>query len=135
MHPMLQRLLPRLPYILVSLFLIAVATSFALRIAATTNFDTHPDEVSHADAFCYFESHWWPPPLNTDGLRYNPYGLSRVYDEEVVYFAYGKAAALLRSTVEPWFQPRIAPKLDAKFQLYLPLLATLDQCWLAAHTY
>lgn len=52
------------------LFLLVItSTALALWIATATRPNAHPDEIYQADAFCFFETHVWPPPLNYDGLR------------------------------------------------------------------
>ncbi len=96
---MLQRQRPRFVYPLLCTLLIAAATFVTLRIAITSDFDVHPDEFNHADAFCYYETHWWPPDLNADGLRYSPWGMSRLHEEEIVYVIFGKLSAILRPLV------------------------------------
>ena len=78
------------------LVLTALTALIAARIALTTPFDHPPDEFVHLDAFHYFETNWWPPDLNADGLIYSPAGWSRVYTGELVYLVYGKIGALAR---------------------------------------
>lgn len=118
--------------------LILAATLYVFRIAVTTPFDVHPDEVNHADAYCYYESHWWPPPLNADGLRYSPYGMSRLHEEEVVYVIFGKVALLLRPLVEPFFHTELAPAVSVPStpaRLFLPRITAPSFCFVAYHTY
>ena len=131
---MLQRTWPRFVYPLLCTLLILAATAVTLRVASTSDFDVHPDEFNHADAFCYYESHWWPPDLNADGLRYSPWGMSRLHEEEIVYIIFGKISALLRPIVEPWFTPRITPASHAN-KLFLPIVMAPDYCFIAYHTY
>jgi hypothetical protein len=116
--------------------------ALVLWIALTTPVNTHPDEGIHVDAICYFESDWWPPRLNTDGLVYSPDGWSRVYSGELVYLVYGRMArplhplfeaakaalAATKQTVVPpaqaWFP--LAFGNDAFYhQLYRPLNGAL----------
>jgi hypothetical protein len=72
----------------IALLIAAVATSSL--IAVGTYFRTHPDEYYHADAFRYFEEHWWPPDLGSSDVIYSPQGWSRVYTGEIVYLIVGK---------------------------------------------
>lgn len=132
---MLQRARLRYAYPLLCSLLIAAAALITFRIATITAFDVHPDEFNHADGFCYYESHWWPPPLNADGLRYSPYGMSRLHDEEVVYILFGKLAALLRPVIEPFFASQEPPPADHSTQIFLPSIKAPDFCFLAFHTY
>ena len=91
----------------------------------------------HLDAFCYFEQHWWPPALNSDGLLYSPDGWSRVYNGEAVYLLYGKLGALIRWVVR-WIEyapiESVQRTIDYRaYQLYLPLIFSrtvshTDQC-------
>jgi hypothetical protein len=101
-------------YLVVTLFLIALAVITAYQIARRTAYNVHPDEYIHVDAFCYFENHLWPPNLNSDGLMYSGYGWSRVYDQELVYMIYGKSARLARSIMDShsWLIPS-NPSVDS----------------------
>lgn len=54
--------------------LIFLAASLGLKIARVTQFDVHPHEIKHVDAFCYFQLHGWMLALNLDGLDYGRYG-------------------------------------------------------------
>lgn len=131
---MAPRILARLVYTC----LLVAATLYAFRIATTTNFNVHPDEVNHADGYCYYESHWLTPPLNAPGLRYSPYGMSRLHEEEVVYLLFGKAAWLLRPVIEPFFQPQLAPTVSVSSErnrLFLPMVSAPNYCFLAYRTY
>ena len=121
--------------------LIAITCITSIALALQTRYNAHPDEAVHLDAFCYFEQHWWPPALNSNGLLYSPDGWSRVYNGEVVYFLYGKLGTLIRS-----FGNRVGHlhiefvKQTIDYQgnlLYLPLILTLktDQCVSALHIY
>lgn len=84
-------------YYLVCALAIGLGGVLAAQIALTTSYNAHPDEFIHVDAFCYFESHAWIPPLDVNGLNYGPEGESRVYGSEVVYWVYGRVAAVLGS--------------------------------------
>ncbi len=85
-------------YYLIPIIIVVIISS---QIALQTAFNVHPDEANHADAFCYFEHHWWPPDLNSDDLLYSLAGWSRVYNGELVYIVYGKIAMVIRSVIEP----------------------------------
>jgi hypothetical protein len=113
-----------------SLFIgLAVLTAF--QIARQTAFNVHPDEFVHADAFCYFENHWWPPDLNSDGLVYSPYGWSRVYSGELVYLLYGRLSRLIRSVSPGEISAAPAPGTpvgEQKDQANLPPGLNLKTC-------
>ncbi len=139
MPPMFARAVPPFIHTLLTIalcsVLIAAATALTLRVAATTKFDVHPDEVNHADGYCYYETEWWPPPLGAEGIRYSPYGMSRLHEEEIIYVVFGKLAALLRPVVEPLFEPDPLPPREWSSHMYLPWVGALDYCFLAYHTY
>ncbi len=82
------------------LLLICVPFFLSLQIVFQTRTNSHPDEADHARAFCYFESAWWPPDLNSDVLGYSVYGWNRVYEGELVYIVYGRISAFIRSGLE-----------------------------------
>src|SRR5258708_32946980 len=82
----------------------AVGGLMAARIALGTPYNVHPDEFIHVDAFCYFDSNAWLPPLNWNGLNYGPESESRVYDNEIVYWVDGRAGAGLE-----WLSNLAAP--------------------------
>jgi hypothetical protein len=90
----MQRFLNSRLYPPVYLLLIAIACITSGSIALNTKPDAHPDEVIHADAFCYFREHWWPPEVNSGEVGYSPYGWSRVYGGEIVYLVYGRIGSL-----------------------------------------
>lgn len=132
---MQQRTMPRTIYMLLCALLIVAATFVTFRIATTTVFDVHPDEYNHADAFCYYESEWWPPPLNADNLRYSPWGMSRLHEEEIVYIIFGKISIFLRPLIEPWFDLPSEPVVARPNTTYLPFIGAPDLCFIAYHTY
>ena len=84
--------------ILYWLFLLAipVALTATVWIAFSTRINRHPDEILHLDAIRYYAEQWLPPKLNADGLVYGPDGWSRVYNDEVVYWFYGRSVAAVR---------------------------------------
>src|SRR5262245_31905713 len=82
-------------YALAATLLTVLGTGLAASVALATPFNAHPDERQHVDAFCYFQARLWLPPVNSDGLTYSRYGDSRVYTGEIVYWVYGRSAALL----------------------------------------
>jgi hypothetical protein len=76
--------------------LIVVAVILSSSIAILTRPNGHPDEYLHVDAFRYFETHWWPPNLRSDEVLYSPYGVSRVYTQELVYIVYGHLGKVIQ---------------------------------------
>jgi hypothetical protein len=106
-------------YFLVSSIMIVVA----LQIAWQTRYRAHPDEISHGNGFCYFETHSWIPNLNSDDIFYDPYGGSRVYDAEVVYLLYGQVVGRIRPFAEPILRsikPKqfLSPGCDPAIEFY-----------------
>jgi hypothetical protein len=78
------------------IILIAVAIVISGLIAVGTHYRAHPDEYYHADAFRYFEQHWWPPNLGSNEVIYSPQGWSRVYTGEIVYLIFGKLSRAIQ---------------------------------------
>jgi len=76
--------------------LITLAITLTSLIAIGTYYRAHPDEYYHADAFRFFEQHWWPPDLNSSEVIYSPQGWSRVYTGEIVYLAFGKVSRVIQ---------------------------------------
>ena len=76
---------------------IAISMFMVYQIARRGGFNVHPDEYAHIDAICYYETHWWMPNVNSDGIIYSGYGWNRLYDGEFVYLLYGKLALLNRA--------------------------------------
>ena len=68
-------------------FLILLICS--ILIANNSNFNSHPDEYAHIDAFKYFQGKIFNPNYDIDNIVYSPYGWSRVYTNEVVYKIFG----------------------------------------------
>lgn len=111
-------------------------------IAMQTSPNVHPDELIHGDAFCYFQNHAWPPPLNSDGLRYGPDGMSRVYNGEIVYWLWGRIGAAgapafaylgaAAGQIANYFQPGPA---DSPFHAFLPLVAAPPFCLFDMRSY
>ena len=103
-----------------------LAGALAWQIATRTPHDAHPDERLHVDAFCYYQLRWSTPPVNAGELDYGQHGTSRVYSGAVVYWVYGRPAAVLASAhLLP--APVTAPETD--------LGAQLAQCKLGYQTY
>jgi hypothetical protein len=102
----------------------SLTLGLVLLIATRTGFNVHPDEYWHADAFSYFETHWWPPDIGVAGIQHDQDGSSRVYYGEVVYILYGRAAAALRSTAALLGSWRVAGQSPALAEqphaVYLP---------------
>lgn len=115
-------------------FLIAIlmSTVVILHIALTTEGYSHPDEIMHVDAMCYFESNWWPPSLDDDRLQYSPDGWSRVYNGELVYWIYGKIGHLLKPLSLAVFYPLHKPLLDEAsprhYSVFLPVISAFFHC-------
>src|SRR5271170_4772082 len=77
-----------------ALLLIAAVLPAAL-IAINSRTDVHPDENMHVDAFRWYAHHWFRPPPGDRRLKYSPYGWSRVFTCEAVYFIYGRVGAVV----------------------------------------
>lgn len=118
------------------LYLLVLTTgALAIWLATTTRPNAHPDENIHVDAFCYFEQHAWPPPLNRDGLRYSPDGWSRVYSGEAVYILYGQLGRVLKPLIGEGGLLHPTPRLADGPRIYLPLLADSSTCVLDYRLY
>lgn len=78
--------------------LLQLAASAALvgLMASRSPIDAHPDETLHLDAGRYFVDHWLPPPVGApDAAKsYSKYGRSYVDEGDIVYWMFGKAAAV-----------------------------------------
>lgn len=104
------------------LYLLVISTgAIVFWVALTTRTDVHPDEVMHADAICYFETHWWPPPLNANSLYYSADGWSRVYNGELVYTVYGQIAGRIRPLLEAIQPPPMEVVLEGDYRVWFPL--------------
>jgi hypothetical protein len=97
-------------------------------MALRTEVFVHPDERLHVDAFRYFETHWWPPDLDSDAVSYSVSGWSRVYTSEVVYIIYGKLGAFI-SAIDPPIRTLLLAlhrdeqvELHGEDRIYLPLV-------------
>lgn len=113
------------------LALIVVAVALSAAIALQTRYNAHPDELVHLDAFCFFRSHWWPPPLDAEGLVYSPDGWSRVYNGEVVYLLFGQLSHWLPQPDVQALARRLNPPPAISYQaaghlLFLPLVARVS---------
>lgn len=75
---------------------LAAFTAIAAALAIHTAPGIHPDEALHLAAFRYYETHAWPPPLNSDELEYDPYGTSKVYSLELTYLLLARVGSPLR---------------------------------------
>ncbi len=78
------------------LFLVLIV-ALAAAMAATTDYNIHPDEKVHFEAVRYYTKHWLPPAVgHQDTLEsYSVYGHSRLNELGFYYFFAGKFAALL----------------------------------------
>src|SRR6266446_459865 len=91
--------------------LLASAVLVAL-MAVWSPINAHPDEVLHLAAGLYFREHWLPSRVGADdtATTYSEWGFSYLDEADIVYLAFGKAAALGESFgVAPpfamrWFQ-------------------------------
>jgi len=65
-------------------------------MAVRSPINAHPDEVLHLGAGHYFREHWLPPPVGAPetATTYSRYGISYLDEADIVYWAFGKAAAL-----------------------------------------
>jgi len=120
-------------YLLFCVALVCIAGTLSAMIAFRTKFNSHPDEIYHLDAFCYFENHWWYPDIGASGLRYGPFGDARVQNPEIAYWLYGRIGAVIKP-----FANRIAYELNQQikrpafykkgFRTYFPFIASGDYC-------
>ncbi len=120
-------------YFFVCLAVIISAVFLSARIALLTPADTHPDEINHLDAFCYFEHHWWYPPFGAAGIRYSPYGIARVYLPEIVYWLYGRIGSFVRPVAErivagPSTHTAEQDAGSKIYSTYLPIISSGDYC-------
>ena len=105
------------------------------KIALDTPFNVHPDEFAHADVFCYFARHWWPPDLNSPDVVYGPQGWNRVYAGEIVYLVYGSIARVIQPVLdfitETGLQPGWPKPWDSGryvSRAFLPLISRATGC-------
>jgi len=79
---------------------------------------------------CYFESHWWPPALNQDGLLYSPDGWSRVYNGEMVYLLYGKMGAWIKPIATAAFNANAITSAipSRRHSIFLPVVFLSGRC-------
>lgn len=122
--------LNRLVVLALALSLLGSVVYTLAQIAQKTAVNTHPDEIYHVDAFCYFERQAWVPALNSTQVIYQGDGISRVYTGEIVYWVYGRATVLLRAGSK--IQVNIAPLPTEKtHQVFLPTVYHLqiDRCF------
>jgi hypothetical protein len=116
------QLLSKHRYLITCLVLVGLGGAIAARIAVQSRFNTHPDERGHVEAFCFFETHAWLPPLNLDELDYGIFGWHRVYSGEVVYLLYGRLSALVIPLVPNWIEPAPAASFaSGGHYFYVPL--------------
>ena len=86
----------KLDTILIMILLSALI--LALVMAASSDFDSHPDEKVHFEAVKYYSMNYWLPPAigHPDTLEsYSVYGHSRLNELCFYYFFAGKFAAIL----------------------------------------
>ncbi len=68
-----------------------------LTMAVVSKKNHHPDESVHIAAAKYYETHWFPPAVDSEEIRhtYSNYGFSRLNTMEVSYFFTGKFVKFL----------------------------------------
>ena len=97
----------------VVLLLQLVASAVLVGVMAVRSpINAHPDEVLHFGAGQYFREHWLPSPVGAPetATTYSRYGISYLDEADIVYWAFGKAAALGKglglapSAAMRWFQ-------------------------------
>jgi hypothetical protein len=89
-----QKLLPH--WLFVPGGLLVVFTLVCV-MAGVSRFNVHPDEAVHAAAAQYYTKYTLPPPVGDLRVAgtYSCYGVSRLYNGEIVYLFAGKFARLL----------------------------------------
>jgi hypothetical protein len=124
--------------VLLALIPVAISVFLVYQIAMKSGYNVHPDEYAHLDAVCYYESHWWPPEVNSDGIVYSGYGWSRLYDGELVYLLYGKLIRF-KDTIQYRLSSSVFefPEIEDTegHVLYLPAAFKEDDCGLIITTY
>jgi hypothetical protein len=77
---------------------LALSAVLVVLMAVWSPGNAHPDEIFHMGAARYFREHWLPPPVGAPGTEssYSGYGFSYLNEADVVYLAFGKAAAVAR---------------------------------------
>jgi hypothetical protein len=75
---------------------LAVSIVLVVVMASRSPINAHPDEGLHLDAGRYFVDHWLPTAVGTPDAApsYSKYGRSYVDEGDIVYWMFGRAAAL-----------------------------------------
>ena len=65
-------------------------------MAVSSPGNAHPDEIYHLAAARYFRTHWLPPAVGAPDTEssYSGYGFSYLNEADIVYWVFGKAAAM-----------------------------------------
>ncbi len=102
--------------------LLIVAIVLSAIMAATSNFDRHPDEVHHLAAAKYYTNHFFPPEIGDPAVRdsYSVFGVSYLNYHWAEYFFAGKFMLLV--------SPIIQNPLNAARFFAVCLFAVLA-CW------
>lgn len=81
----------------VVLFLqVALSAVLVYVMAVSSPGNAHPDEIYHLAAARYFRTHWLPPSVGAPDTEasYSGYGFSYLNEADIVYWVFGKAAAV-----------------------------------------
>ncbi len=84
------------PLAVVLLLQLLLSTVLVVLMAVRSPGNAHPDEFLHLAAAQYFRKHWLPPSVGAPGTEpsYSGYGFSYLNEADIVYWAFGKAAAV-----------------------------------------
>ncbi len=84
------------PLAMVLLLQLALSAVLVVLMAVRSPGNAHPDEALHFAAAEYFRKHWLPPSVGAPGTEssYSGYGFSYLNEADIVYLAFGKAAAV-----------------------------------------
>ena len=71
-------------------------------MAFVSAYNMHPDEKHHIEAAKYYEAYWLPPMVGDPRVQdsYSIYGVSYLYELEIVYFLAGKFSMLISPLVD-----------------------------------
>ena len=132
------------PLAVVLLLQLALSAVLVVLMATRSPGNAHPDEIFHLAAARYFREHWLPPSVGAPGAEssYSGYGFSYLNEADIVYWAFGKAAAVARLVgIEPalamrWLQVGLYSGLIAwmmfrarRFTPALGFLLLTPQVW------
>jgi hypothetical protein len=132
------------PLAVVLVLQLALSAVLVVLMAVRSPSNAHPDEILHLAAARYFHEHWLPPSVGAPGTEssYSEYGFSYLNEADIVYWAFGKAAAVARVVgMEPglamrWLQVALYSGLVAwmmfrarRFTPALGFLLLTPQIW------